>query len=211
MRSEHERVYQREYYLRNKAHIEARRVANKQHQMTYDKERYAMNKEQAKARVARYWRENKGRIKARKAQQHQVLLNQLYDMYGFKKEGHEHGVCTCCKEADLVMFGTLSHIDDSGCEHRKLTGKNQDRMLRDAIAVYNPSKFAAECYNCNLAVTRWGRETVRAYFDSMRAEKPDEERRAHMAIWASREAEAPKLEHGRNDYDAGDEGDEGDL
>lgn len=142
---EHLAVYFSEYHRKNKDRIAAYREANKEHKKAYS---------------AAYWKQNKAQCSAHNVQYRQTIRNQFYDMYGLPMEGHEHGVCTCCKEADLVLLGTLSHIDGSGNHHKMATNGSLIKMLREAITVYNPQRFAAECYNCNLAAERWGREAI---------------------------------------------------
>lgn len=80
----------------------------------------------------------------------------FYDIYGLKKKGHEHGVCTCCKEADLMLFGTISHIDGSGKQHRESVNNDGVKLLKQALTMYDPAKFAAECFNCNMGAVRNG-------------------------------------------------------
>jgi len=148
------------YYERNKERIAAQNAVwfkkNKKRIMARHAEYQRKNKDRVAKWHANYYKKNKARIAVREAKRLQALRNQAYDMYGVKKKGHEHGVCSCpgCG-ADLVMFGTLSHIDGSGGQRRK-DGQYINKMLRDAIAHYDPTKFAVECYNCNCAAERNG-------------------------------------------------------
>ena len=155
-----------EYYDRKKADISAQKTIyyqkNKERIKAYQEKSQSLitayrekNKDHIAARKIKYNEKNKEQIVVWRAEYYQALRNQFYDMYGLKKEGHEHGVCTCCKEADLVMFGTMSHIDGSGARHREAT-RSPFKILKEALAVYNPSKFAAECFNCNCAAARYG-------------------------------------------------------
>jgi len=151
---EHIAAYGVEYRENNRRQLSAKRAAYYQK----NKERIAAyrtkNKDHIAAQGAAYRQKNKQSLAAYNAKRYQTLLNQFYDDYGLKKKGHEHSVCTCCKEADLMMFGTLSHIDGSGKHHRETTNGSRTKMLREAIAVYDPTRFAAECFNCNLAAVR---------------------------------------------------------
>lgn len=115
------------------------------------------NKERDAAKTAAWYRQNREKIAVREAASLQALRNRAYDMYGLPMKGHEHDVCSCpgCG-ADLVMFGTLSHIDGSGKQHRQATNGSVEKMLKDAIAAYDPTRFAAECFNCNCAAARNG-------------------------------------------------------
>ena len=155
-----------EYYARKKTDISAQKAAyyqkNKKHIKAYQEKSQSLitayrekNKAHIAARKIKYNEMNKEHFVAWRSKYYQALRNQFYDLYGLKKEGHEHGVCTCCKEADLVMFGTMSHIDGSGAQHREATG-SPFKILKEALAVYNPSRFAAECFNCNCAAARHG-------------------------------------------------------
>jgi len=146
-------AYHADYYRRNKDRIAAYREDNKEH---------------ISARHAAYRVRNKDHISARQTKTYEELRARFYDEYGLKKEGHEHGVCTCCKERDLVMFGTVSHIDGTGGQHRKVAGGSLYRILKEALAAYDPTKFAAECWCCNQAAEKYGRDAVMAYFDEVR-------------------------------------------
>lgn len=117
---------------------------------------YEKNKERKSATSAAWYKENKECIARQSRERLQALRNRAYDMYGLPMEGHEHGVCSCpgCG-ADLVMFGTISHIDGTGKQHR-LVAKNNTKILKDALDHYDPARFAAECFNCNCAAQRNG-------------------------------------------------------
>jgi len=149
-------TYGAEYREKNKEHIAARGAEyykkNKKRIVAYREK----NKERRAPRDAMYREKNKERIAARNAKRYHSLRIQFNDMYGLKKEGHEHGVCTCCKEADLMLFGTVSHIDGSGAHHREVTNGSLTTIFKEALAVYDSARFAAECYNCNLAAERNG-------------------------------------------------------
>ena len=148
------------YYQKNKARFAARYAANRRKNRGANAVYAANYRRENPEFCAAYHLEGAERRRAIT----EALRLQFYDMYGLKKEGHEHGVCTCCKERDLVMFGTISHIDGSGGQHRKLANRNRAKMLKDALSIYNPSRFAAECACCNMAAEKYGRDVVIAYF-----------------------------------------------
>jgi len=155
---EHIVAYNAAYWEKNKGRLHVQQAAyrgkNKKSLAAQRVEYRKKNKERIAARKRGYWNENKGRLAIQRANYIQTFRNQFNDMYGLKKEGHEHGVCTCCGEADLTLFGTVSHIDGGGARHRELTNGSQTRVIKDALDHYNPSRFAAECFNCNLAAVR---------------------------------------------------------
>jgi len=146
----------REWRKKNKERVNAHqreyRKKNKDRLATHSREYRQKNKE----RTATYQRDNKDHIIAQQAKYHKSFRDRFNDRYGLPKEGHEHGVCTCCKEADLTLFGTVSHIDGGGKQHRELNNGSQIRVIRDALDHYDPSRFAAECFNCNMAARRNG-------------------------------------------------------
>lgn len=84
----------------------------------------------------------------------QSLYHQIFVIFGEPKIGHAYGVCTCCHEADLEDFGTLSHVNNDGAQHRKRV--NQYAILKEAIASRDRTRFAAECFNCNLGARKHG-------------------------------------------------------
>lgn len=172
---EHRAAQMAEHYEKNKGHILAKQAAWKEKNQSHVKVQgaayYQKNKARIKAHAAAYRENHKGRVSVYRVQNKEnqrenqrayhakylrTLRLQFYDMYGVKKEGHEHGVCSCpACGADLMLFGTVSHIDGSGKQHRESAG-NHLQMLREATAAYNPTRFAAECFNCNLAAARNG-------------------------------------------------------
>jgi hypothetical protein len=81
------------------------------------------------------------------------LRREFLVRFGQSKSGHPCGVCPCCGE-DLLRFGTIHHINGDGKEHRK--HKCHHAMLREAITSGDKSRFAALCFNCNLAAERNG-------------------------------------------------------
>jgi len=95
--------------------------------------------------------------KTQRADYLQSLREQVYDMYGLKKAGHKHGVCPCpgCG-TDLTMFGTISHIDSNGKQHREIIGgwafprykPVGGKVLKEALAAHDPARFSVECFNC---------------------------------------------------------------
>jgi len=173
------------YYQEHKERILARNAAWREKNREHDAANKAIYREKHKEHIAAYltkyrkenrehllavmadWREkNKEYLTSpeyrdakcdRARQEYLALRTAVYDMYGRKKEGHEHGVCSCpgC-DADLMQFGTLSHIDGNGKRHRELTKRSPIKILKEALAVYDPTRFAAECFNCNLAAARNG-------------------------------------------------------
>jgi len=152
------RTYLTAYRENNKERIAvwkaAYRKKNKERIAVREANYRKKNKERIAARNAKWYRKNKKRVAAYRLTYHQTFRNKFNDMYGLKKEGHKHGVCTCCKEADLTLFGTISHIDGSGKHHRESTKGSLVKMLRQAITIYDPTRFAAECFNCNMSAVR---------------------------------------------------------
>jgi len=141
---EKRKAYQAEYYQKNTKHIAVQ---------------HAEYREKNKKHIAAYREKNKERIATTISvcmkRRMLTLRTQFYDMYGLKKEGHEHGVCSCLGcGTDLVDFGTISHIDGSGAQHREFTNGSALKIIKEALAIYNPARFAAECYNCNLAAAK---------------------------------------------------------
>jgi hypothetical protein len=172
MTIEEKKAYRAAWREENKERIATYRVENKEHIAALQAEYGKKNKQRLATYQAAYREENKERLAAsahvRGEKRRLTLRTQFYDRYGLKKEGHEHGVCTCCKERDLMMFGTISHIDGGGAQHRKLVNGNGIKIFKDALAVYDPSRFAAECACCNMAAEKYGRDAVIAYFDKKR-------------------------------------------
>lgn len=146
-----------ERQLHKQVRMAAYRGKNKERIAAYNAQRYRENRESILAQNASYREKNKEWVNAKKTEMRRLDRMKLYDMYGLPMEGHEHGVCSCpgCG-ADLVMFGTLSHINGGGKQHRILTKGQFHKALKDAIAVYDPTKYAAECFNCNGAAARNG-------------------------------------------------------
>jgi len=151
-------VQHAQYYEKNKDHIAAQHVAYRERNKKYIAAQKAVwrekNKEHIATQKSAHYEKNKKRLVAesvaRTRKRNLALRIKFYDMYGLKKEGHEHGVCSCSGcGADLMMFGTVSHIDGSGAQHRRLVGRQTIRILKEAVSVYNPARFAAECWNCN--------------------------------------------------------------
>jgi hypothetical protein len=149
-------AYRAAWREKNKEHLAAYREASKERRAAYAAVYNEENRGRIAARHAQYREKNKEHIAAQKAQSNCIVQNQFYDRYGLPMKGHEHGVCTCCKGADLVMFGTISHIDGSGKQHREATNGNTYRMMKEAVAHYDPTRFAAECCNCNDGARRNG-------------------------------------------------------
>lgn len=148
---------QSEYYQKNKERIAIQHIEYREKnkaRITAQKASWReKNRENIAARKAEFYMRNRERLLATASESQKkrllILRTRFYDVYGLKKEGHEHGVCTCCKEADLMDFGTVSHIDGNGAQHRKLVGRSLFKVLQEALAVYDPARFAAECWNCN--------------------------------------------------------------
>ncbi len=68
----------------------------------------------------------------------QELRNNLFDLYGHQ--------CALCGHTDHEVL-TLDHVLGDGGYERRIKSKN--RIIKDAIAVYNPQRFRILCMNCN--------------------------------------------------------------
>lgn len=160
---EKRKVWAARYYQKNKVYCAAKnadwREMNKESIAVREATWRENNKEKLAVYDAEKYKKNKGHIlalkllhraevKERRVNYNRVLREQFYDMYGIKKEGHEHGVCPCCGE-DLMAFGTISHNDGSGAQHRRLTRGRIRKMLEDALIVKDTIRFGALCWNCN--------------------------------------------------------------
>ena len=162
------REYNKTYYARNKARFDAQnkvyreshraealahlaewREAHPDYMKNYRKE----HPEIIRAQQERYLAKHRSELNLRRKETAEKLRVEFLIAYGEPKSGHICGVCPCCGE-DLLRFGTLHHINGDGREHRK--EKCHHAMLREAIEHPDKSRFAALCFNCNLAAERNG-------------------------------------------------------
>jgi len=151
------RAYQAAWREKNKEHLAAYREVTKERRAAYSAAYNEKNRGRIATHHAEYRKRYRERIAAQKAESNRIVQNNFYDRYGLPIEGHEHGVCSCpgCG-VDLVQFGTISHLDGSGKQHREATNGNTYRMMKEALVHYDPTRFAAECFNCNQGARRNG-------------------------------------------------------
>lgn len=160
--------YNKQYYASNKGQIQ---IQQKQYRSTHKEQISLQQAEWRKnfpEKVANYRAANAPKLREqarqsrmkhrdewnqRRKQIAEDLRQKFLMQFGQAKEGHVCGVCPCCGE-DLYHFGTLHHINGDGKEHRM--EKSHHAMLREAIQSQDRTRFAALCFNCNLAAERNG-------------------------------------------------------
>lgn len=133
--------YHRQYYLKNKAKIEADR-----------KVYYAENKDKFIKAAKKHYLENKER--------HRDLARIRTRERKIELKNYFGGKCSCCGEKEME-FLTIDHVHENGAEERRANGKREYRSANDITYqkiwdLMKTGKPASEitdyqvlCFNCN--------------------------------------------------------------